>query len=180
MTSNETRRKIGDMIAEGKTKLEIFNSLGGSDDIARVVAATPDLETRKKYQKLNMILVGIIFYYAVMKFVFSVTTFVISGAPKYLFPLALLVPAAAIYVACCIKKFYGEFYLAVAMLGLAAFSKGIDLPTDSFEGNGGIISVAVQLPLMAGVVIAFILKKRLCPGLGFMGAKTDAAGKYQL
>jgi len=179
MTSTETRQKIENMITEGKTKHEVFVALGGTDDIARVVAATPDLESREKYKKLNKILVGIIIYYAVIKLIFGVAALVTSGAPKYLLPLTFLVPAAAIYIAYCIKKFYGEFYLVVALLGLAAFLKGIDLSSNSFNGNGAVISLGVQLPLLAGVVIAFILKKRLCPTLGYMGAKTDAAGKYQ-
>lgn len=179
MTSIETRQKIENMIAEGKTKHEVFNTLGGTDDIARAVAATPDLESRKKYKNLNNILIGIIIYYALTKLVFGVAAIVASGAPKYLLPLALLIPAAAIYIAYCIKKFYGEFYLAAGLLGLAAFLKGIDLSSDSFGGNGAVISLAVQLPLLAGVGVAFILKKKLFPALGYMGAKTDAAGKYQ-
>ncbi len=179
MVSTESRRKIEVMIAAGRTKHEIFQTLGGTDDIARVVAATPYLESRMKYKNLNRILVGIIIYYALTKAAFSVAIIATSDVPKYLILLALPIPAAALYIAYFVNKFYGEFYSVVAMLGLAAFLKGMDLPDGSFNGKAEMIALAVQLPVLAGAVIAFVLKKRLCPALGFMGAKTDAAGNYK-
>jgi hypothetical protein len=41
-----------------------------------------------------------------------------------------------------------------------------------------LMTLAIVSPVFIGVYLSFLLKKTLCPQLGFWGAKTDDSGRY--
>lgn len=167
-------------LLEGVTREEVFRELGGTDDIARVIASVPDFQLRQKYAKLNWALVGIISYFALLKLTDSVSVFIDSKVPFYFFPMLLFAPGIAIYFAIQVKKFRGGFYLITGFL-LIAVTINSSRTFDSLMINAKSICLwlAIYFPLVVGCIIAFFLKKKFCPHLGYMGAKTDSSGKYK-
>ena len=165
-------------LLEGKNKVDIFRSLGGTDDFARTVAATPYFEDRKKYSKLNWMLVAIVVYFAVIKFAIITINFVQFGLPIYIFPMFLFIPAVALWIAAQLRKYRGTFYMTTGLLIIAVILNEIKIITENLQATDIIVWSVIHIPLLFGAFLAFFLKKRLCPYLGYMGAKTDAAGKY--
>ena len=177
MKITETYCRVEAGLGKGFSREEIFRSLGGTDDVARVVAATPHLDDRENFKMLNWVLVGIIFYFAVLKLLTSVFLLVHLGIPIYLYPFAILIPACAVALALQIRKFRGVFYSVTGFSGLAVLCNGVDYFLKA--GKHSLVFVAVlYLPVLLGSILSFYLKKELCPTLGFLGAKTDAGGRY--
>jgi len=173
MKNNEMYSRIDAGLREGKSKADIYRDLGGTDDIATAVAATPYLVDQQKYAKLNWMLVAIVVYFAVIKLVVSSINLIQLNMPVYSLPIMIFTPASAIWIAIQLRKFRGVFYLITGLMGLAVVINGI-----SPESMTSLLWSTLHMPLVGGVFLAFYLKKRLCPYLGYMGAKTDSAGKY--
>ena len=116
---------------------------------------------------------GIIFYFALLKLTNSVSVFIDSKVPFYLFPMLLFAPGIAIYFAIQVKRFRGGFYLITGFL-LIAVTINSSRTFDSLMINAKSIFLwlATYFPLVVGCIIAFLLKKKFCPHLGYMGAKT--------
>lgn len=173
MKYNEIYSLVDTGLRDGKTKADIYREFGGTDDIASAIAATPYLVDRQKYAKLNWMLVAVVVYFAVIKLVVSSINWIHLNLPLYYLPLIIFAPAAAIWIAVQLSKFRGVFYLITGLLGLAVVIKGI-----TPESMASLVWSILHLPLVGGVFLAFFLKKRLCPYLGYLGAKTDSDGSY--
>ena len=176
MKNTETYAQVESGLLEGKNKNEIFRSLGGTDDFARTVAATPYFEDRTKYAKLNRVLVTIVVYFAVMKFVITTVNFIQFGLPIYIFPTLLVMPVVALWIAAQLRKYRGTFYITTGLFSMAVILNGLKF--EDLQTKNLVLWGFVNLPLLFGAFLAFFLKKRLCPHLGYMGAKTDSTGKY--
>jgi len=176
MKNTENYALVESGLLEGKRKEEIFRSLGGTDDFARTVAATPYFEDRIKYAKLNWILVAIIVYFAVMKLAITTINFIQLGLPIYVFPTILFVPVVALLIADQLRKYRGNFYMVTGFFSLAVVFNGLKI--ENLQTKDVVFFGIINLPLLFGAFLAFFLKKRLCPHLGYMGAKTDSTGKY--
>ena len=178
MNNNEIFKLVESGIREGKSKSDIFRELGGTDDIARAVAATPYFAERKRYQKLNWALVAAVIYFAIIKLAFSLIGFFQSGLPIFAFPILLFVPAVAIWIAVNLSKFRGGFYIVAGLLSLAVLINGMPITSSELNQKNVAVWAIVHIPLLLGCFLAFFLKNKLCPHLGYMGAKTDPTGKY--
>ncbi len=178
MKHKEIVLKTEEMLRNGSNKEQIFRELGGTDDIARTIASIPYYEKRKQYKTQNLILVGIVFYYAAVKLLISAFNFMSVDLPVYLFPLTLFVPACAVAFGIGIYKFRGYWYLPAGMFGIVALLKNLGPEMAEFNILLWGVWAAINLPLLVGVFISFRLKKKLCPFLGFMGAKTNESGRY--
>jgi len=167
-------------LKEGVTREEIFREVGGTDDAARIIAATPDFESRQKNAKLNWILAGIIAYFAIFKFISSTSTYLHENVPFYFFPTVLIIPGASIYFITQILKFRGVFYM---IIGLLCIGVGLNhqrsLDSVMVGPKEVIVWACVYGPMIVGALIALYLKKKLCPHLGYLGAKTDSTGRYR-
>lgn len=167
-------------LKEGATREEILREVGGTDDAARVIASTPDFKLRQKYAKLNWTLVVIIAYFALLKLVTSVSAFVHEEVPFFFLPTVLFAPGVAIYFAVQIRKFRGGFYLISGLLSISVvLNHGRSLDSVMTGYNQVLVWLSFYGPMIVGAFIAFFLKMKLCPHLGYMGAKTDSAGKYR-
>lgn len=178
MKKQDTYSLVESELLEGNKKGDIFRSLGGTDDLARTVAATPYFEDRRKYAKLNWILVAIVVYFAVVKFAITTINFVQLGLPIYIFPTLIFIPVAALWIAEQLKKFRGTFYMTTGFFIIAIILNGMKYTAENLQTKDIIVWSVIHLPLLFGAFLAFSLKKRLCPYLGYLGAKTDSAGKY--
>lgn len=176
MKNPETYALVESGLLEGKNKSDIFRSLGGTDDVARTVAATPYFEDRTKYAKLNWLLVGIVVYFAMMKFAITTINFIQLGLPIYVFPMFVFMPAVALWIATQLRKYRGTFYITTGLLSIAIILNGLKF--EDLQSKNLVFWGIINLPLLFGAFLAFFLKKRLCPHLGYMGAKTDSSGKY--
>jgi hypothetical protein len=181
LKNNNIRSKVESRLLEGATREDIFRELGGTDDVAREIASTPDLHLRKKYAKLNWTLVSILAYFALLKIAISLTGYLYlkKALPWYFFPTLLLVPGAAIYFAVQIRKFRGGFYLIAGLLFVIVILNSCrTLSSLMANYKAFLVWLALYSPLIAGSIIAFFLKKKLFPHLGYLGAKTDSSGSY--
>lgn len=178
MKQKEIVLKAEEMLRNGSSKEQIFCELGGTDDIARTVASIPYYEKRKQHKTLNLVLVGIVFYYATVKLLVSAFNFMSVDVPIYLFPLTLFIPICAVVFGIGIYKFRGYWYLPAGLFGIVALLKNLGPEMAEFNMLLWAIWLAINLPLLVGVFISFNLKKKLCPSLGFMGAKTNDSGRY--
>lgn len=174
----ELYRLIDAGLREGKSRGDIYHELGATDDIAKLVASTPDLTDRKSYQNLNNILIGITICFGVMNLVSSFIGLIQLKAPWFIFPLILFAPVIAFWLAKQIRNFRGPFYLVVGFFGFAVFIKGIPTEAEEFQQISLIFWSIFYLPLLFGAGLAFFLRKKLFPFLGIMDAKTDSSGKY--
>jgi len=180
MNIKETVNKVESRLLEGANRDDIFRELGGTDDVARVIASTPDFQLRQKYAKLNWVLVSIITYFALFKLIDSISVFLDNKLPLYFFPMLLFVPGVAIYFAIQIKIFRGGFYLIAGLLLIAVtINSGKTFDSMMINARSVGLWIAFYSPLVAGCIIAFFLKRKLCPHLGYMGAKTDSSGNYK-
>ena len=180
MNNNEIVVLVESKLLEGVTREDIFRELGGTDDVARVIASTPDFQLRQKYAKLNWILVAIVTYLGLLKFVLYLPEFINTHFSLYFLPVLLMIPSAAIYFALQIRKFRGGCYGISGLLLVAVIVKNIrTLDSLMIDVKSFMIWLVILIPLIAGCIIAFFLKMKLCPYLGWLGAKTDSAGKYK-
>jgi hypothetical protein len=180
MNNDQITSIVESRLKEGATREEIFREVGGTDDAARIIAATPDFESRQKYAKMNWILAGIIAYFAIFKFVTSTSTYLLESVPFYIFPTVLIIPIASIYFITQILKFRGVFYLIVGLFCIGVgLNHGRDLDSVVVGSHEITAWTCIYGPMVVGALIAFYLKKKLCPDLGYLGAKTDKTGKYQ-
>lgn len=170
--------KTEEMLRNGLTKEQIFHELGGTDDIARTIVSIPYYEKRAQHKKLNLVLVGIIFYYGLVKLLVSAFNFMSVDLPIYLFPLTLFVPVCAVAFGIGIYKFRGYWYMPAGLFGVAALFKSLGPEMAEFSMLLWVIWLAINVPVLIGVFLSFSLKKKLCPSLGFMGAKTNESGRY--
>src|ERR1039457_6150754 len=99
LNNNEIVVLVESKLLEGVTREDIFRELGGTDDVARVIASTPDFQLRQKYAKLNWILVAIVTYLGLLKFVLYLPEFINTHFSLYFLPVLLMIPSAAIYFA---------------------------------------------------------------------------------
>jgi hypothetical protein len=178
MKNTETYAQVESELLEGKNKSEIFRTIGGTDDFARTVAATPYFEDRAKYAKLNWVLVAIVVYFSVIKFAITTINFIQLGLPIYIFPALLFMPAFALWIAAQLRKYRGSFYMITGIFSLAIILNGLKYTTENLQTKDIVLWSVIHLPILFGAFLAFFLKKRLCPYLGYMGAKTDSTGKY--
>ena len=168
------------MLKNSATREEIFREVGGTDDAAKIIAATPDFESRQKYAKLNWALVGIIAYFATFKLITSTTAFLHENVPLYFLPTVLIIPGASVCFISQILKYRGAIYLIVGLLFIGVGLNHLrSFDSVMIGSNEVIVWVCVYGPMVAGVLIAFYLKAKLCPHLGYLGAKTDATGNYR-
>lgn len=174
----ELYRLIEAGLQEGRSRGDIYRELGATDDIAKLIAGTPDFIDRERYQKLNNILVGFIIFFGVTKLVFSFLGLVQLNAPWIIFPFILFVPAIAFWLSMQIRNFRGPFYLFVGFMGFAVLIKGIPIEQEEFQQISLGLWLIFNFPLLFGAGLAFFLRKKLFPYLGMMGAKTDSLGKY--
>ncbi|MEA3543932.1 MAG: hypothetical protein U9R69_01780 [Thermodesulfobacteriota bacterium] len=178
MKQKEIIPKIEELLRNGLTKEQIFGELGGTDDIARSISSTPYYEKRAEYKTLNVILASMIFYYAIVNTCISGLSFISAGHPIYLFPLIFFVPICAVIFGVGILKFRGNFYLPAGLLGISVFVKSLGPEMADFNILLWVIWSAINIPLLIAIFVSFNLKKKLCPGLGFLGAKTNKSGSY--
>jgi len=180
MNNDQITSIVESRLKEGATREEIFREVGGTDDAARIIAATPDFESRQRYAKLNWILASIIAYFAIFKFITSTSTYLHDNVPFYFFPTVLIIPGASVYFISQILKYRGIFYMIVGLLCIGVgLNHERSLDSVMVGPKEVIIWVCVYGPMIVGALTAFYLKAKLCPHLGYLGAKTDATGKYR-
>lgn len=172
MVSKEIFENIELKMREGVTKEEIFKELGAYDDLAGALAATPEFSAREKYKIHNFVLVIAIYCYALLKLTTSILLIKNNNLPIFSYLLTLIVPAIALVFAREIWKFKGGFYLIASLLGFSvlirSFGEGISL----YTSNDWIIWGVINFPVIIVMFLAYYLKRKLCPNLKFIGART--------
>jgi hypothetical protein len=166
------------LLKAGVSRKEIFQQLGGTDDLARIIALVPSFENRKKHRRENLVLIVVLVYIALMKFFTAVATVAAAGAPKYIILFALLQVFLVLYLAVHVSRFRGWAYPLSGLICLYVISMSLNKTITEVQGVPLLITMLTLLPLAAGTVLGFKLKKNLCPDVGFLGAKTDTDGKY--
>lgn len=178
LKTSDIRTRIETRLAEGASRADVFRELGGTDDVAREVVSVPDCEAKEKYKKANNFLAAVVLYFGILKLLASWARYT-DGVPTYFFPLVLFVPGVAIIFAIQIRKYHGGFYFVVAcLLAASSLNATRELETVMIDAKAIIVWIIMYLPVAAGAVLGFFLKKRLFPGLGYLGAKVDSSGKY--
>ena len=173
MVSKEILIKIEQKLREGTDKEDIFRELGGGDDLATALASTPYFSQRNAYKIHNLILVAIISFYAISKFTLSVLSFKSSNLPIYIYPLTLFVPVVALLLAREIKKFRGGLYLVISMLSFALIVRTLGESFGTHTSSYWLIWAVIHLPVAIGGFLAYYLKRKLCPNLKFLGARSE-------
>ena len=174
----ESAESVEVLLKAGVSRKEIFQQLGGTDDLARIIALVPSYENRKKYNRENLVLIVVLVYLALMKLVTSVATVASVGAPKYIILFALLHVFLVLYLAVHVSRFRGWAYPLSGLICLYVIMMSLNRIISEVQGVPLLVNILALLPLAAGTVLGFKLKKNLCPDVGFLGAKIDADGKY--
>lgn len=178
LKNSDIRKRIKTHLAEGASRADVFRELGGTDDVAREVASVPDCEAMEKYKKANYFLAAAVLYLGILKLLASWARYT-EGAPTYSFPLVLFVPSVALFFAIQIRRYHGGFYfIGACLLAASSLNATRQLETVMIDAKAIILWVIMYLPVAAGAVLGFFLKKKLFPDLGYLGAKVDSSGKY--
>ena len=178
MTDKKTIVEIERKLAQGISKKQIFVDLGGADDLATAIASAPYYGDRKRYGTLNALLVAILLYAAIIKITSTILAVHEHHLPIYVAFFGSFYPSVFAYLAFQIAHFRGWAYLPAALFCLVLFLHNLEPTFSQFKGSAFVINLLLIAPLLPGLVIGLHLRRRLCPHLGFVGARTDKTGRY--
>ncbi len=171
--------KTEEMLRAGTSRGDIFRTLGATDDVATQMASVPSFEDRTRYSRLNRIYFGILVYTSIAKAVFPIVNTTLNSLPLFTIIFPLFISAYLMYGAFEVNKFHGRFYALSGFfciyICLSSFSAYM---VHSHELESVLLMLVVNIPILFGGILGLYLKKKLCPYLGFWGAKTDRSGHY--
>jgi hypothetical protein len=165
-------------VRSGKDRQAVFDAYGGQiknpAHLAAAIASVVRPEHRQRHGGLNTLLAGLLFTAAGLKALTALVVFsrqsIFIGLGAVL--LGILVPIA---MAIGVLRFEGQVY------GLLILICGVNLLNTLMKvGELGAWVLVDAVFLTAIMALAWTLKNKLFPSLGFLKAKKDASGKYSL
>lgn len=176
-TSKKELKKLAiQLIESGKTKQETFEELSSqyyeSDTIARIIGSIPSVEIKQKFNTINNILFILLIVSAILKVLTALPLLIdtITGG----IIVMLIVPLINIFFAFHVKKMRGEIYLALGFLAAASTLKTLENILEL--GPTALIDTSIAATIC---ILAFYIKSKAFPNLGFSGMKKGKDGKYQ-
>jgi hypothetical protein len=168
----------------GESKEAVYKTLSTDCDnapyVAQCLASMPSLELRRRYRAWNAVLIGLLIYNVITSLLIFMGILVLTSKhPQMLYfllsGLALLGIALSIVVVYGVSHYKIWGYVAVILFGALGINHALDriFHHPTFSNFVDCISV------IAVVVFAVILRKKLLPKAGIIGLKTDAKGQYQ-
>jgi hypothetical protein len=182
MTKKELKKKealieITNKLDSGMSREKILEELStkyyGKDSIAKLIAMTPDNQTKKKYKWLNNVLLGLLGITIILKIIAGI--FLLANVSLYAIPFAFLLPIINFLLAVEVSKYRGYIYNILGVLTIAGMLQSIPKYTEfrTFELIDKLIFISIT-------GISLYLAKNMFPNYGFFGPKKDKQGNIQL
>jgi hypothetical protein len=163
MTNSEVRKAAKQSMLAGKTKQETFESLKESsqlptEDLAKIIRSIPSLSARVKYRPLNLILVALLLFTALLKLMFGIPLLIVNDI-KFL-PLLIIMPVLNVLLLWGVATFRARFYNYVAVLTILglmrSFGNIVETPPDPI--------MIIDLVIAAGLIgLSLFLNYKLFP-----------------
>jgi hypothetical protein len=170
--------RLEQRILDGERKADIYAEYPEGPDailVAKVLAQIPTFERREQFKALNWVLIFGLGVLTTIK-VLAVSLFVMTEMPKAVW-LILLAPAINLFLIWMVARFQGAGYLLVIGFGAMGISKaaeGLSKASGPIEFILGAFNIAC---VIACIILAAYLRKKLLPQTGFTGPHKDAAGR---
>lgn len=179
--NKEISKVIRERLANGEKKADIFKYLQtqfGNDDLsARILAVSPYPDQCQKCRKLNHVLIATIVAVTIAKVLFA-GLLILSEIPKSI-PLLLIVPLLNIYLIYLVAKFNILGYGLIVALGVLGLGNMVVELGNSPSLVNVIITAAISFLILAGIILAAVLCRRLLPNSTFfLRPRKNEAGEY--
>jgi hypothetical protein len=178
LAKKESFANVEKLLGQGFSREQVFEKLGRTDDLARVIVSVPLREDRNTFKKKNEMLIGILAYIIVLKVITTTIGLLSLDFGWVMLPFAFFYIFVSVFLITQLRKYRGWAYSVVSALCAYLIFNNLELLFSDVAVKFKLITIIFMIPIAMGIVTGMQLKKALCPYLGYWGAKTDENGNY--
>lgn len=171
----EVNLLIQEKLRNGISRSQILSQLSEiyyeKKTLARLIAMNVSPQKRANYRSLNNLLLGLVFMSLVLKCLFSFA--ILAPNPFGYFAVVVLLINTFMFVS--VFNYNGSVYGMLVLTGIMTLIKV--LPAFESMNNWALLDVAVTI---SGVALAYYLKVKMFPQLGWIMPKEGDGGKIIL
>lgn len=163
MTIKEAKKAALQIILEGKTKQETFETLKVTsklpyEELADIIEPIPSLSARNKYKRLNTILVMLLSFTVLIKIIAGVPLLIENGIEW--FPVLFLLPIINVIILRGVLKFEVGIHKYAAIWTIIGILNSLkDIIDKPFEPL-----MIIDFGIYGGIIgLGFYLNNKLCP-----------------